>query len=642
MIRKLFMGGLLAATLAGAVPTYAQQGEHIITMEQADIRAFINDVSMVTGRTFIVDPRVQGKVTISSEQSLNPNEVFDVFKNVMRVHGYTVTRTGGGQYRISLIQGAAQDAPLVDRFGLESQFSTTVVKLQHADASDAAKLIKPLMHSQGILTANPGGKVLVITDYPENLRKARDIVAAMDASNSSLETITLSNMSALDAEGVLNQLGSTQGVRASLKVVALPGSNSVILDGDPAEIARIRPMLLQMDRADNTKKGTVTVVPLRFADGEGIAAILGALLPAYQKDGEPAPTVAYEPDSNTIIISASPDTQSAMEGIIRQLDVRRPQVLVEAIIVEISDTAAKELGVQFAISGLDGSAIPFIGTNFSQSATSVLGLAGAVAGNDFGLPEASQTNLQTAAVNSLLGIEGVAIGGAGRDGNTLFAGIVNALETDENSNILSTPFVTTIDNEPATFLVGQEIPITTGESLGSDLTNPFRTFDREEVGIKLEVLPQISEGDVIRLDIKQEVSSIAGALSTLSSDFVLNKREIETVVLADDKEIIVLGGLIQDDEQITVDKVPVLGDVPVIGNLFRNKGDSRVRTNLMVFMRPTIIRSAADARTVTNDRLNYIRQEDLNFTGRNISKIDPFVNDFSGGNYQGGNYQGGN
>ena len=642
MIRKLFMGGLLAATLAGAVPTYAQQGEHIITMEQADIRAFINDVSMVTGRTFIVDPRVQGKVTISSEQSLNPNEVFDVFKNVMRVHGYTVTRTGGGQYRISLIQGAAQDAPLVDRFGLESQFSTTVVKLQHADASDAAKLIKPLMHSQGILTANPGGKVLVITDYPENLRKARDIVAAMDASNSSVETITLSNMSALDAEAVLNQLGSTQGARASLKVVALPGSNSVILDGDPAEIARIRPMLLQMDRADNTKKGTVTVVPLRFADGEGIAAILGALLPAYQKDGEPAPTVAYEPDSNTIIISASPDTQSAMEGIIRQLDVRRPQVLVEAIIVEISDTAAKELGVQFAISGLDGSAIPFIGTNFSQSATSVLGLAGAVAGNDFGLPEASQTNLQTAAVNSLLGIEGVAIGGAGRDGNTLFAGIVNALETDENSNILSTPFVTTIDNEPATFLVGQEIPITTGESLGSDLTNPFRTFDREEVGIKLEVLPQISEGDVIRLDIKQEVSSIAGALSTLSSDFVLNKREIETVVLADDKEIIVLGGLIQDDEQITVDKVPVLGDVPVIGNLFRNKGDSRVRTNLMVFMRPTIIRSAADARTVTNDRLNYIRQEDLNFTGRNISKIDPFVNDFSGGNYQGGNYQGGN
>ena len=642
MIRKLFMGGLLAATLAGAVPTYAQQGEHIITMEQADIRAFINDVSMVTGRTFIVDPRVQGKVTISSEQSLNPNEVFDVFKNVMRVHGYTVTRTGGGQYRISLIQGAAQDAPLVDRFGLESQFSTTVVKLQHADASDAAKLIKPLMHSQGILTANPGGKVLVITDYPENLRKARDIVAAMDASNSSVETITLSNMSALDAEAVLNQLGSTQGARASLKVVALPGSNSVILDGDPAEIARIRPMLLQMDRADNTKKGTVTVVPLRFADGEGIAAILGALLPAYQKDGEPAPTVAYEPDSNTIIISASPDTQSAMEGIIRQLDVRRPQVLVEAIIVEISDTAAKELGVQFAISGLDGSAIPFIGTNFSQSATSVLGLAGAVAGNDFGLPEASQTNLQTAAVNSLLGIEGVAIGGAGRDGNTLFAGIVNALETDENSNILSTPFVTTIDNEPATFLVGQEIPITTGESLGSDLTNPFRTFDREEVGIKLEVLPQISEGDVIRLDIKQEVSSIAGALSTLSSDFVLNKREIETVVLADDKEIIVLGGLIQDDEQITVDKVPVLGDVPVIGNLFRNKGDSRVRTNLMVFMRPTIIRSAADARTVTNDRLNYIRQEDLNFTGRNISKIDPFVNDFSGGNYQGGNYQAGN
>ncbi len=621
-MRKIAISLLALAMAAGThvLPAWAA-GEHQITMQQADIRAFINDVSIVTGKTFLVDPRVQGNVTISSEKKLSPSEVFEVFKNVMRVHGYTVIRNPSGEYRVTLMQGAAQDAPFVMNSGYNSQFATTVIKLEHADAADAAKLIKPVMHSQGILTANAGGNILVITDFPENLNKARQIVGAMDNNGLVTESISFRNISAVDAEDTLKALG---GARPKFRAIAVPGTNSLILEGTPSEVARLRPILNQMDNAGTfTPRGAVSVIPLRFANGEDLIELMQGLLPAYAREGQPAPSVAYESGSNSIVISATGDAQSALEQIIRRLDVRRPQVLVEAMIVEISDTAAQELGVQWAVGGLEGSTIPFIGTNFSRQAPNLLTLAGALAGPELGVTNTS--DLETAAVNSLVGLDGIGIGGAGIDNNTLFSVIVNAIETDDDSNILSTPFVTTLDNEPASFIVGQEIPITTGESLGGNNVNPFRTFERKEVGIKLDVHPQISEGDVIRMKIKQEVSSIAGAITSLSNDFITNTRGIETTVLANDGEIIVLGGLIQDDEQINVAKVPVLGDVPVVGNLFRSKGKSRRKTNLMVFLRPTIIRSQADADPLTRRHLDKMRREDMSQSGRTSSKIDEFV-----------------
>lgn len=622
-MRQFLKTGLAAAALMfmPAAPALAD-GDHLITMQQADIRAFIDDVSMVTGKTFLVDPRVQGKVTISSEQSLSAREVFEVFKDVMRVHGYTLVRTATGEYRVTLLQGAAQDAPFVEKSGYNGQLATTVIKLSYADAAEVAKLIKPVLHSQGILTANPGGNVIVVTDFPENLRKAREIVSAMDTDGRVIETVQLTNITALDAEDAMKALG---GARPTFKAIAVPGSNSLILEGKRPELFRLKQVLTQMDQGGASPRGAVSVVPLRFADGEPLIELLNTLLPAYAKDGQPLPTVAYEAGSNTIVISAAGETQQALEQIIRRLDVRRPQVLVEAIIVEVSDVAAEELGVQFALGGADGSSVPFIGTNFSRQASNVLALTGALAGNDLGLDATQQSSLETAAVNSVLGLEGGSFGVGGQSGSTLFSAILTAIETDEDSNVLSTPFITTLDNIPATFLVGQEIPITTGESIGSDLANPFRTFERIDVGIKLEVLPQISEGDVIRLEIKQEVSSISGALTNVSSDFVTNKREIGTTVLANNGEVIVLGGLIQDDEQFNEEKVPVLGDVPVVGNLFKAKGKSRTRRNLMVFLRPTIIRNGEDAKPLTQRRLEYIKAQDRLQSGRTTSKIDEII-----------------
>ncbi len=623
-IRNFLASAALALTLAGGAMTPAfAADDHIINMQDVDIKAFIENVGIVTGRTFVIDPRVNGKVNIVSEKPLNDTQVFAVFKEVLRVHGYTVIRAANGEYRVTLLQGAAQDAPFSESGnGITGQFATTILRVPEGKAAEAARLIKPVMHSQGQVSANPDGNIIVVTDFAENLRKARAIVEAMGAGGNIRETIQLSQLSVLDAQDALKQLG---GSKAPYKVVALEATNSLIVEGSAEEVLKLRRLLESMDVGSPVPRGAVSVVPLRFADGEGLNTLIQQLLPTYSIEGQPAPTVAYDSGSNTLVISAAGDVQANLEQIIRKLDQRRPQVLVEAIIVEISNDAAKELGVQFALGGTDGSTVPLLSSNFSRQAGNLLNVIGAIGADDVGLSETTRSAFETAAVSSLAGLDGGAFGVGGNSNGTLFGLIINALETDEDSNILSTPFVTTLDNVPATFLVGQEIPITTGESLGGNNLNPFRTFERQEVGIQLDVLPQISDGDVIRLEIEQIVSSISGVLTSAAGDFVLNKREITTTVLANDGEIIVLGGLVQDDEEIEVSKVPILGDIPVAGKLFRSTGKTRNKTNLMVFLRPTIIRTAADARPLTQTRLDQIRAEDLRQSGRAVSKIDALL-----------------
>ena len=622
--KKLLATAALAVTVAGGalMPAFAAD-DHIINMQDVDIKAFIENVGIVTGRTFVIDPRVNGKVNIVSEKPLNDGEVFAVFKEVLRVHGYTVIRAANGEYRVTLLQGAAQDAPLSESGnGINGQFATTIMRVPDGKAAEAARLIKPVMHSQGQVSANPDGNIVVVTDFAENLRKARAIVEAMGSGGNVREMVQLSQLSVLDAQDALKQLG---GAKATFKVVALEATNSIILEGSAAEVAELTSLLATMDVGSTAPRGAISVMPLRYADGEGLNELLQALLPTYTIEGQPTPTVAYESGSNTLVISASAEVQTALEQIIRRLDQRRPQVLVEAIIVEISDNAAKELGVQFAFGGINGSTVPLLSSNFSRQAGNLLNVIGALGADDVGLGDTAQSTFETAAISSIAGLDGGSFGIGGSSNDTLFGLIVSALETDEDSNILSTPFVTTLDNVPATFLVGQEIPITTGSIVGNDLANTFQTFERQEVGIQLDVLPQISDGDVIRLEIEQIVSSISGVLTSAAGDFVLNKREITTTVLANDGEIIVLGGLVQDDEQVNVAKVPILGDIPVAGKLFQSKGKSRNRTNLMVFLRPTIIRNADDARAATQGRLDQSRAEDISQSGRATSKLDPLL-----------------
>ncbi|MEP6342656.1 MAG: type II secretion system secretin GspD [Maricaulaceae bacterium] len=621
-LKQLSVAAGLCLLPFSAGPVWAQNDGHLITMKDVDISAFIEDVGLVTGKTFIIDPRVQGKVNIASEQKLTKGEVFQVFKNVMRVNNYAIIPDGNNGYRITLTQNSAQDAPLAFKDGVNGQMSTIILKVANVDAGEAAKLIRPVVHSQGRLSANPGGRVIIITDFPENIAKARAIVDAVDQDNEIYETINLTHLSVLEAESALK---AVQGPRPDVRIVGVPATNSLVLQGSFSGIAKLKPVLNSLDRPSFKKRDKLSTVPLRFANGQELLTLLSGLLPGYAVEGQPQPTVAHDPGSNTLVISASPDVQDEIAALIRQLDQRRPQVLVEALIVEISDSTARELGVQFGVAGTDGTDIPLVTTNFSRSAPSLLALTGALAGPGLGLGDTVQGSLETSAVDSLLGLSGGSLGFASRGNDAVFSAIINAVESDTDSNILSTPFVTTLDNVPASLLVGQEIPITTGTSLSSDSASIFSTTERKEVGIKLEVLPSINEGDTIRLEIKQEVSSLAGVLSTTSTtDPITNQRDIETTVLADNGEIIVLGGLLQDDEQISSEKVPLLGDIPVLGNLFKSEGKSRGKTNLMVFIRPTIIRSAADARPLTQRRLDQVRRSDIELSGRETSKIDDF------------------
>jgi general secretion pathway protein D len=334
--------------------------------------------------------------------------------------------------------------------------------------------------------------------------------------------------------------------------------------------------------------------------------------------------IARYEGANAIIISAPPEVQRELGEVIRQLDTRRAQVQVEAIIVEISDTAARQLGVQFLLSGKDGT-IPLVSSTFSNAAPNLLAITGAIAADKGLIPEGAAADaFREAAVNSLLGTTGITGSIASIGSNTIFGFVINAVKSDIDSNVLSTPSILTLDNQPARILVGQEIPVTTGEALGNNLDNSFRTVQRQDVGIQLSVKPQINAGGTITLTLKQVVSSIASTIG--DRDFVLNKRELETAVTVGDGQILALGGLLDDSERRSLQKIPILGDIPGLGVFFRSKTRSRVKTNLMIFIRPSIVRSQADADELTANRWDNIREAQTLRDG--YSRLDAMAWDY--------------
>ncbi|KFD25628.1 type II secretion system protein D, partial [Sphingobium yanoikuyae] len=360
----------------------------------------------------------------------------------------------------------------------------------------------------------------------------------------------------------------------------------------------------------------------------------------------PAIVTRYE-GANAIIVAANSDVQRMLGETIRQIDTRREQVLVEAIIVEISDAAAKKLGVQFL---LGSTSTGFAATNYSNASPSLITIAGAYGATKLGTTKTTvvaadgtttttetQTNsdlassLTQAAVDSLASATGI-VGGLGTQigKNGIFGAIINAVKSDTESNLLSTPSVMTLDNQKASILVGQQVPVTTGEALSQNFDNQFRTVQRQDVGIKLEVKPQINTGGAIKLFLKQEVSSVAGPVSNSSSDLIINKREIETTVTVDDGEILALGGLLDDNERKTIERIPLLSDIPGIGELFKSRSKSRTKTNLMVFIRPTILRTKEDAQRLTQQRYGYVRGMQLQRSPDSEPTIDELVRDYMG------------
>ena len=651
-LTRCAVSAVLSLTLAGPalmtpVAVLAQTaGRQTLNVQGADIRAFIQDVARTTGRTFIVDPAVSGTVTVTSDRPLGRTELFEVFLSTLRANGLVVTPTGSGAYRISPAGGAAQGPSTVGN----ERFSTEVFQLRHIDAASAAETIRPLVGAQGQVLANPAGNSLVVADFADNLVRIRALIGRIDVDRAAFEVITLENSSAREIATVLQSVLAPPGGQPGqgmVSVTPVDSSNSIVLRGDPSAVARVRPLVEDLDRRARSADD-VKVVFLQHANAEQLLPVLqqivGQRVTAASANASPATpdstpaatpadtvpgqraTIARFPGANALVVSASADTQRMLAEVIRQLDTRRQQVLIEAIVVELSDTAVRELGVQWLLAGEDGSPIGL--TNYSDSATPLLPVAGGAAATTLDSDDPLREQLQNLALNSLLGANGFVGGGGGSLGNGLFGFIINAAKTDSGSNLLQTPSLMTLDNEEATILVGQEVPITTGEALLDGNSNPFRTTQRQDIGVKLVVRPQINAGGSITLFLRQEVSSINGILSGSANDLVLNKRELETTLVVDDGDIAVAGGLLDQNDRLSVDKVPGLGDLPGIGALFRSSSHQRGRTNLMVFIRPTIIRSPADAQTLTADRWGYMRQQQANSAPGVEPSLDEMLRDY--------------
>lgn len=656
MKQRLLSAALVFVLVAQPVPFAFAQATAGVSAQDADIRAFIQDVARATGTTFIIDPAVQGSVSITRDVAMDEAELLGVLLAVLRANGLVAVNAGPGAYRVVPDTAAAQ---LPGGGSGGSAFTTQVLPLSTVDARIAAETLKPLVGRGGVVVPTPQGNALLIADYADNIRRIRGLVAQIDSDTAGIDTVTLRNSSAREVAATVNQLfGGGEGRGGQLSIQPVEGSNSIVVRGAPTAVQRVVQTILELDRrAERT--GGVRVVRLQHASAEQLLPVLQQLVGQTPDGDESAtgsaasaagvatdanaaqlitavpgkrPTIVRYPGSNSLIINADPETQRLLVDVITQLDTRREQVLVEAIVVEISNNAAKRLGAQLLIAGKEGSNIPFLATQHPGAGTAIMPLAAGWYGEQRRGDDDDDDNgvldlARQAAVQSLLGINGALGGIAGSNDNATFGLIIDAVNSDTASNLLSTPSILTLDNEEARILVGQEVPITTGEVLGDSNSNPFRTTARQDVGIQLEVTPQINAGGGITLTLRQEVSSIAGPVGDDVSELVLNKREVETRVLVDDGEIVALGGLLDQSDRNTVSKVPLLGDIPIVGHLFRHRSRARDKTNLMVFIRPTIVRSTADAQAMSAGRYGYMRGQ-LPVVGERENALDELVREY--------------
>ena len=677
---------LIACSLVALVAVTPVRAQHVLNVRDADIRAFVQDAARVTGQTFIVDSRVQGKVSVVTDRSLSRSEYFEVFLSTLRANGLVAIPLRGGGYRVQQAEGAAtQPSRVGSASSPASQFVTEVFRLRSIDATAAVETLRPLVSREGSITANRNANSLVIADYADNIRRIRDLVRQIDRDSAATQIVTLDFAGAREIASALQSLAGQgvggEGSRPPVTVVPVDSSNAIALRGDATSVSRFAAMARELDkRAESGAE--IRVYPLEYANAETLLPTIRSLIgetgsesseeampPATAANASPsagataaAPVAApiaatgsasalggrgkvvvsrYE-GSNAIIIAASADVQKMLGELIRQLDTRPQQVLVEAIVVEIGNDAAKRLGVQFLVGGKNA---PFAATNYSNAVPSILTIGGAVAAEEL----ASNTttvngnvttttqrsplgdSLQQAAAQSLLNATG-GFGGLALDiGNdAIFGTIINAVQNDTESNILATPHIVTLNNQKAKFLVGQDVPITTGEALSGNFDNAFRTVQRKEVGIKLEVMPQVNQLGEVKLFVRQEVSSVAGPVSNRSSDLIFNKREFETTLTVGDGQILAIGGLLNDDERRTIEKIPLLSDIPLLGELFKSKSRTRRKTNLTVFIRPTVIRSRADGDAHTARRYDYVRNLQLDRNPDTEPSIDQLFRDYMG------------
>ena len=622
-IKRMTMRAFLATTvLFMAALAWSQQPAATLNWKDADIRQVVEAVSAVTGKNFILDPRVTGRVTLLSPTPLGPDALYAAFLSILQVHGYVAIESGD-LIKIVPDATARQFATAIgttDAAGPDD-LATQVVQLRNVGATQLVPILRPLLPQYGHLVAHSSSNMLIISDRAANVSRMIAIIRRIDqASDEDIEVVSLQHASASEIVRIMTALTQTQrsdGAPVTTSLVADARTNSVLIGGDKNERLRLRTLIAHLDTPLD-EGGDTQVRYLRYADAEELATKLqqhfsdqaqtgagGQAAPATSSFGDVS--VWADTQTNAIVVSAPPKMMRSLMQIVDKLDIRRAQVLVEAIIVEVIIDQQKELGVSVAVEG-SGDDSPIAVTNFPDFLAGVVQLGSAVGG---GATDPS----------GLIG-EGGTIGvGRITDNGVSFAAILRAVEGAADTNLISTPSVVTTDNEEATLNVGQEVPFVTGSftntggSGGS--VNPFQTIQRQQIGVKLSITPQINEGDSLVLDISQEISNIAQSASG-AVDLITNQRQVETTVIVDDGEILVLGGLLEDALRESDQRVPVLGSIPVVGALFRSRKTEKVKTNLMIFIRPTILRDTATTAIETNQKYNAIRDIQQRRSGEGV------------------------
>jgi general secretion pathway protein D len=640
---------VLLCALVGISSSHAQASsigsginDAVFNFVGADIESVIKAIGHYTNTTFIIDPRVKGTINLVSEKPLTKAQAFQLLTSTLRLQGYTVVTGDGFTKVVPEADAKLQGAPIQAGAVRGDQIATQIFRLNYESANNLVAVLRPLISPNNTINANPGSNTLVITDYADNLKRLGKIIAALDGpANADVDVVPIRHAIASDIATMVNRLlepGSAGGASADagrISLMADPRTNTVIVRAPSAARATLAKSLIAKLDQPTAQPGNVHVIYLRNADATKLAQTLRAVVsadsssppasastasaPSTTPTATPPGGLAATPSSqttaslpsggaagfiqadaatNTLIITASETVYRNLRSVIDQLDARRAQVYVESLIVEVTADKAAEFGIQWlALTGNSNSQYRIGGgTSFSSGSNNLFNLA---AGGGKTLPG-----------------NGISVGLFRQiNGNLSLGAVAHALENDSNANILSIPNLITLDNEEARIIVGQNVPFITGQfttqaSGGAAGVNPFQTIERKDIGLSLRVRPQISEGGTVKMAIYQETSNIQD--STNAAGIITSKRSIETNVLVDDGQIIVLGGLIDDTMNNSEEKVRGLGDLPIIGNLFKYQTRKRSKTNLMVFLRPIVIRNSAQSNSVVTDRYDYIRNAEIN------------------------------
>ncbi len=613
----------------------ASANEFSASFKGTDIQEFISIVGRNLQKTIIVDPTVRGKIDVRSYDVLNEDQYYKFFLNVLEVYGFAVVEMDNGVLKVIKAKDAKTAAiPVV---GDNSKVTgdaviTRVVAVKNVSVRELSPILRQLNDNAGagnVVHYDPAN-IILITGRASVVNRLADIIERVDqAGDKEIEVVELKNASAAEMVRIveaLNKSADAKNVPAFLqpKLVADDRTNSILISGDPKVRARLKRLINQLD-VEMATKGNNRVVYLKYAKAEDLVSVLTGISDNLQaekaKSGATAAAsqnskvvIAADAGTNSLVLTAQPDIMKALEDVIAQLDIRRAQVMIEALIVEVSEGAGINLGVQYA--NLETGAMVQYGNSGAPIGQVAIGLEEAKdststtavyddQGNFLRNETTTEAGDFTTLASALSGVNGAALSIVKGD----WTALVSAVATDSNSNILSSPSITVLDNNEASFIVGEEVPVITGSSTGSNNDNPFQTVDRKEVGIKLKVTPQINEGDSVQLNIEQEVSNVLGANGAVDVRFA--KRQLNTSVMVQDGQMIVLGGLIDERALESESKVPLLGDIPVLGHLFKFTSTSKEKRNLMVFIKPTIIRDGMSADGITQRKYNYIRAEQL-------------------------------